>query len=461
MDSGVGQEREKPLSVSQFTALVKERLEPAFPKVWMNGEISNFSRARSGHLYFSIKDQASQIRATMWRSQAQQLKIEPRDGMEVLVQGGINVYAPRGEYSLNVSCIEEVGLGKLRLAFDRLKAKLLAEGLFDPDRKKPLPFMPRKVGVVTSPTGAAIQDMIRVIKQRYAGLHVLIYPVRVQGEGAAVEIAAGIRELDRGHGCDVIIVGRGGGSEEDLWAFNEETVARAIAAAATPIISAVGHEVDITISDLVADLRAATPSQAAELVVKTHAEYSQMVNLLGKSLDQAAQSIFYGLRGRLHRMQAHPAFQRLGSQVNDLQRRMMDLEFRLENSLQNWLVQRSNRLRDAANRLRLDVLQIRMTRFNEQLMTTGGELLRVALSRVDGLRQRLILAAGHLHDLSPTRTLERGFAVVLDEKGRVVRRRDEVGFGDLIQIRLAHDAIDARVVARDRAEQPALFDREE
>src|SRR5712691_8736350 len=255
-------------TVSQLTERLRAVVEEQFPAVWVEGEISNFRVFGSGHAYFTLKDEAAQVRGVLFRTRVRRLRFEPGDGQHVLAFGSLEVYAQRGEYQLVVELLEPRGLGALQLAFEQLKQRLGAEGLFETARKRPLPPFPRKIGVVTSPSGAAIRDILRIIGRRFAGLHIVLAPCRVQGEGAAEEIAQGIVGLNRLGGVDVIIAGRGGGSLEDLWAFNEEVVARAIAGSKIPVISAVGHEVDVTIADFVADLRAPTPSAAAELVVR-------------------------------------------------------------------------------------------------------------------------------------------------------------------------------------------------
>src|SRR5204863_4564033 len=256
------------LTVSALTEKLRQVLEEKFPMVWVEGEISNFKVYGSGHAYFTLKDSGAQVRAVLFRNRMRRIRFEPGDGLHVLAMGSVEVYPQRGEYQLVVELLEPRGLGALQLAFEQLKARLAAEGLFDEGRKRALPRFPRKIGIVTSPSGAAIRDMLRVIGRRFGELHIVLAPCRVQGDGAAEEIARGIRDLNALGDVDVLIVGRGGGSLEDLWAFNEEVVARAIAGSKVPVISAVGHEVDVTIADFVADLRAPTPSAAAELVVR-------------------------------------------------------------------------------------------------------------------------------------------------------------------------------------------------
>src|SRR3989440_9776477 len=297
------------LTVSALTIELRAVLEERFPAVWVEGEISNFRLYGSGHAYFTLKDAASHIRAVLFRNRGRRIKFEPADGLHVMAFGSIEVYPQRGEYQLVIELLEPKGLGALQLAFEQLKARLQAEGLFDEARKRPLPRFPKTIGIVTSPSGAAIRDMLRVIGRRFGELHILLAPSRVQGDGAAEEIAQGIRDLNAMGGVDVIIVGRGGGSLEDLWAFNEEAVARAIVASKVPVISAVGHEVDFTIADFVADLRAPTPSAAAELVVREK---------------QAVVDALDDLRERLERAATRP--------LSDLERRVDDARSRLDHA---------------------------------------------------------------------------------------------------------------------------------
>ncbi|MBI3003674.1 MAG: exodeoxyribonuclease VII large subunit [candidate division NC10 bacterium] len=274
-------------TVSALTSELKTLLETTYPSLWVEGEVSNFKHHASGHMYFTLKDASSQIRAVMFRNANRALKFRPGDGLTVVVRASLSLYEVRGEYQLYVEHIEPKGLGALQLAFEQLKARLAAEGLFEAARKRPIPKLPRRIGIVTSPSGAAIRDMLNVIERRFATVEIVIYPARVQGEGAAEEIVEGIRVLNARGDLDVLIVGRGGGSIEDLWAFNEEIVARAIAASKVPVVSAVGHETDVTIADFVADVRAPTPSAAAELVVAHKAELAQRVDDLASRLESA------------------------------------------------------------------------------------------------------------------------------------------------------------------------------
>ncbi|MGB7082357.1 MAG: exodeoxyribonuclease VII large subunit, partial [Candidatus Acidiferrales bacterium] len=301
--------------VCELTLRLCDVLEAEFPDVWVEGEISNFRAAQSGHLYFTLKDEKAQIRCVCFRDQVRGLRFRPEDGLKVTVRGGVSVYESRGEYQIYVSHVEPVGLGALQLAFEQLKKKLEAEGLFDAERKKPLPALPRRIGIVSSPQGAAIRDIVRVLRRRFPNLHVMLFPVKVQGDGAAEEIVRAIRHFNRAEMVDVMIVARGGGSLEDLWAFNEEIVARAIAASEIPIITGIGHETDTTIADFAADMRAPTPSAAAEIVVRTRAEFEKHIVECTRELAQHMRYFFSERRHVLRDLATHRAFRRPGEIV--------------------------------------------------------------------------------------------------------------------------------------------------
>jgi exodeoxyribonuclease VII large subunit len=387
------------LSVSRLAALIKEVIEDNFVQVLVEGELSNFAAPASGHYYFSLKDEKAQIRAVMFRPQNRLLPFRPENGMRVICSGRVSLYPQRSEIQLVVETLEPRGVGSLQVAFEQLKSKLSAEGLFAEERKRPLPPFPGTVGVVTSASGAAIHDILHVLRRRHAGVRVLLRPVRVQGEGAAMEIAEAIADLNRFGEPDVLIVGRGGGSLEDLWAFNEECVARAIHASATPVISAVGHEVDYSIADFVADLRAPTPSAAAEMVVKSRLE-------LEGHLDHLNLRLAGQMRGRLDL---------LGERIEGLARRLQSPAQRLSFCRQ--------RLEDLERRLNLAVENV----------LKGG----------DG---RIATLAGRLDDLSPLRILARGYAIALDEKtGLAVRDAGTLAPGDRLRIRFARGSALAAV----------------
>lgn len=313
------------VSVSDITRLIKQSLEQRFTRVWVQGEISNFKQHTSGHLYFTLKDEGAQISATMWRSRVANLLFAPEDGMKVIARGGITVYPPRGNYQIDVEQLTPVGIGELQIAFERLKKKLAAEGLFDESSKRPLPKFPERVGVITSETGAALQDIRTVLARRFPSVELLLIPVRVQGAGASDEIARALREMNRYGRVDVIIVGRGGGSLEDLWAFNEEIVARAISASRIPVVSAVGHEIDFTIADFVADLRAPTPSAAAEMVVPDRTELLELIRNYEYTMRQEALQLIDSHRERVQSLLSSYAFNRAKDLVRECVQRLDEL----------------------------------------------------------------------------------------------------------------------------------------
>jgi exodeoxyribonuclease VII large subunit len=343
---------QQTLTVTQLTSQIKNALEGEFPSVWVCGEISNFSRPQSGHAYFTLKDDQAQIRAVMWRSAATRLKFDLADGLDVVCHGNIDVYAPRGSYQLVIDELQPKGMGALELALRKLREKLSAEGLFDPARKRKLPAFPRRIAFVTSPTGAAIHDFLQVLQRRWRGVDVLIIPARVQGDGAAQEIVAGIRLANRiMPPPDVLVVGRGGGSLEDLWSFNEEPVVRAIAASRIPTVSAVGHEIDVTLADLAADVRALTPSEAAERIVPAVEEISARMHGYQKRLWHAAQRRVAWLRARYDGIAVQRPFRRPFDLIHDRSRRLDDLSVHAQRSLRRVLQDRESRLARLAGKI--------------------------------------------------------------------------------------------------------------
>jgi exodeoxyribonuclease VII large subunit len=343
---------QQTLTVAQLTAHIKNALEGGFPNVWVSGEISNFSRPQSGHSYFTLKDDQAQIRAVMWRSSAAKIKFDVADGLDVICHGHIDVYAPRGSYQLVVDELQPKGLGALELALRKLREKLSAEGLFDPARKRKLPAFPRRVAFVTSPTGAAVHDFLQVLQRRWRGVDVLIIPARVQGDGAAQEIASGIKLANRlSPRPDVLVVGRGGGSLEDLWSFNEEPVVRAIAASKIPTVSAVGHEIDVTLADLAADVRALTPSEAAERIVPASEEIGARMRSYQQRLWHAAQRWVSWLRSRYDGVAAQRAFRRPFDLIHDRSRRLDELSTHAERCMRHILQDRESRLARLAGKV--------------------------------------------------------------------------------------------------------------
>jgi exodeoxyribonuclease VII large subunit len=393
-------------TVSQLTSRIKEILEKSFPAIWIEAEISNFRRPSSGHMYFTLKDESCQIKAVMFRSLNRLLRFEPEDGLAVLAFGTLSLYERRGEYQINVEYLEPKGVGALQLAYEQLKGRLVREGLFDPARKRRIPLLPRKIGVITSPTGAAIRDILQVLQRRFANLEVILYPVQVQGETAAGEIARAIQEMNDWKGIEVLIIGRGGGSIEDLWAFNEEIVARAIFASKIPIISAVGHETDFTIADFVADVRAPTPSAAAEMVISHKDQLRQRVDeLLGRILSsvrlllQGQATSVSGLKGRLQ------AF-------------------------------------SPAGMLRLQ---------RQELSALRERLNRGAQSHLRGRRESFQRAVEKLGALSPLAVLERGFSLCMSLPSfKILRDAGEVEVGDEVSVRLYRGRLLCQIKGRER-----------
>ena len=434
----------KIYSVYDITSEVKHSLDK-LGIVWIQGEISNFKRHSSGHLYFSLKDPRAQIKAACFRNNNMYLKFRPEDGMEVLARGRLSVYEPRGDYQLIVEYMEPVGLGSLQLAFEQLKEKLRKAGLFDEAYKVPLPLLPKKVGIVTSPTGAAIRDMLRILKRRNASLDVLLYPTKVQGPGAAEEIASGIRYLNSRTDIDVIIIGRGGGSIEDLWAFNEEVVAQAIFQSELPLISAVGHEVDFTIADFAADLRAPTPSAAAEMVSGARDDLRMSVNSLHGRLVQAVRRGLERRRMKLERLSHNRAFMVAPNRIRDLQQRFDEGALRMTQAMQRFA--HAVRHRERMLSMRLQAVDLRrIIRHKKDILARNRQGLTSGIKAlVQSQRSRFEMAVGKLDALSPLAILQRGFALCRDARGAIVKNAACVDPGDRVRVTLASGELDCLV----------------
>lgn len=445
--------KRRALSVTELTDRLQGVLETEFFDVWVEGEISNLNQASSGHWYFSLKDDRAQVRAVVWKTAARLIKWKPRDGMRVLARGGIKVYAPRGDYQLSVEVLEPLGVGSLQQAFEELKDKLSKEGLFDPARKRPLPMLPRCIGIVTSPTGAVIQDILRVLQRRYANLGVLIYPARVQGPEAAYEIVQGIRALNRFKTVDVLMVARGGGSLEDLWPFNDEMVARALATSRIPTLSAVGHETDFTIADFVADLRAPTPSAGAERVVQAKEEMAARIDALTHRLDAAARMRLQRTRARVDAVRSHRVFEAERGRLRTYAQRVDDLARRAETGVRRRLEQAGERRRRVSERLEAFRWDRLATARRERIEDHARRLAEAMRGRVRTRRADLARAVGKLESLSPLAVLQRGYALVFDERGSLVQRSEQVAPGELIDVRLHEGALRARVTASGKAEE--------
>jgi len=432
------------LTVSQLTALVRGVVEENFDHVWVQGEISNLALPQSGHAYFTLKDSGAQLRCVMFRAAVKALRFRMQDGIGLVARGRLTVYDQRGDYQLVVEYLEPQGLGALQLAFQQLKERLGKEGLFAAEHKKPLPMLPQRIGIVTSPTGAAIHDMLKVLNRRFANLEILLIPVRVQGPDAPGEIAAAIRDFNRYGDIDVLIVGRGGGSLEDLWAFNEEIVVRAIHASRIPIISAVGHEVDVTISDLVADLRAPTPSVAAELVIRNKAEFTAELASLLQRLRQATLGLLSGQRHNLNlmtRLLRDPGFM-----IGKYCQRIDDLHLRLTRAIQQKMSLTATNLNILHRRLDQQEPALRLARAKERHHLLQERLLRAVSQLMAQRNESLSLATARLNALSPLAVLSRGYALAQKEPHLdVVRDSTQLATGDSILLTLHRGAACCRV----------------
>jgi len=429
-------------SVSRLVRETKAVLEGSFPLLWLEGEVSNFSRPSSGHMYFSLKDEAAQVRCAMFRGKNMHLRFKPSNGMHVLVRARLTLYEARGDFQIIIEHMEEAGQGALQRAFEELKSRLGQEGLFDTRTKQAIPALPKKIGVITSPTGAAIRDVLSVLKRRFPAIPVIIYPVPVQGDKAAGEIAKIIMLADKRKDCDVLLLTRGGGSLEDLWAFNEEVVARAIHTCKTPLVSAIGHEVDFTIADFVADLRAPTPSAAAELISpdqddiqqQLNKQFSRLQGQLRTLLQQSQQSLGW-LEKRLQ--QQHP-----GQQLQAKAQRLDELELRLGRVVKHninrhfhVLTQLNSRLQRHAPLQQLSQFEIRQQNLQQRLHHAWERIIA-------NKQQRLAMTGRTLNSVSPLATLQRGYAIVQDEANKTVfTNADKLSKGDRISARLAKGSL--------------------
>jgi exodeoxyribonuclease VII large subunit len=434
-------EQRRALSVSELTALVKILIEGQFVDVWVEGEVSNFRRHSSGHWYFTLKDEGAMLRAASFRMQNRLIRFIPEDGITVRARGRLSLYEARGEYQLLVERLEPVGEGALQLAFEQLKARLAAEGLFDIERKRPLPLLPGRVGLVTSPTGAALRDMLRVLGRRNETVPILIAPARVQGEGAAAEIAEAIESLNYCGLVDVIIIGRGGGSIEDLWCFNEEVVARAIYNSRVPVISAVGHETDFTLADFVADLRASTPSAAAEMVTMALDDARARIDGLAESLAHALKYRLLELSSRLSDIETSRGFLEIPSRLRKLSQECDEAVYSLESSFEASVRRHSSLFDYLALRLRDADIRRQMVRRTGEAALLRARLRAAAGRALDREGERFSIAAGKLQSLSPLGVLARGYAIAFDRGGQTIKRAADVARGERVRIRLADGEI--------------------
>lgn len=435
--------------VGDLISTVRTMVERNYTDIWVEGEISNFRPAESGHLYFTLKDGDAQLRVVMFRSQARLLRFRPDNGMQIIARGRVTIYDVRGELQLSAEFLEPRGAGALQVAFEQLKARLAEEGLFEQSRKKPLPVLPRRIGIVTSPRGAALHDMLNILARRHESAGVLIYPAQVQGEGASLELAAGVRYFNRARNVDVIIVARGGGSIEDLAAFNDEGLARSIAASALPVISAVGHETDFTIADFVADLRAPTPSAAAELVIESKHRLEEHVVHLRERLARGARYRLLMARQQLTELAQHGAFGRIQDLLVRRQQRLDELIFRLANSFQSLLREYGQRLEIAGSRVRHFDFRRQLALTRSSLDSASATLLHAMRTRLASDRARWEQMAAKLDALSPLKILDRGYALVFDAKGVLVKDARLLKPGQEVTGRVANGSFVAEIKKTD------------
>lgn len=457
----------KVYPVRELVAAVRTQLERAFTDVYVEGEISNYRPAESGHLYFTLKDGSSQLRVVMWRTQARLLRFRPENGLQIIARGRVTVYDERGDLQFQAEHLEPKGAGALQIAFEQLKAKLQAEGLFDPARRKPIPALPRRIGLVTSARGAAVQDILNILRRRHESVNVLIYPAQVQGETAAHEVSTGVRWFNRHGGVDVVIVARGGGSFEDLFAFNDEGLARTIAASEIPLISAVGHETDFTICDFVADLRAPTPSAAAELVIRSKHELGEKVLAVHKRMAHAMNYKLLRANNALSNLAQHAVFARMQDSISRRQQRSDDLVFRLARAQSRILKSQLRRLEALEASLRRHDLRVRTGEMRRQLQTQSAELnatmARLLVARRTQLTRLVtsLESAGpslllrrrshwerlhsNLQALSPKAILDRGYALAFDQKGRLVKQASQLKVGEQVRTQLGTGEFTSKV----------------
>jgi len=458
-DSGSGvrepiaPEPRRVFSVSQLTDRIRSLLEERFFEIWVEGEISNCFVAKTGHMYFTLKDTQAQIKAVTFRSAIRYLRFKPQDGLRVVARGRLTVYDPKGEYQIVCEHLEPEGLGARQLAFDQLKERLAREGLFDPRRKRALPALPRKIGVVTSLDGAAVRDIIKVLRRRYANAHIVIRPARVQGEGAALDIARGMAAIGKVKGVDVVIVGRGGGSIEDLWAFNEEVVARAIAGCPVPTISAVGHETDITIADFVADLRAPTPSAAAEMVVARKDDFCAHIDRLAHRVNTLMQGRLHKVRARLGTIEAKSGYAGFAMRIAMRGRRADDLSHQLLRALRAQLARRERGYQTLRLALERFDVRRRFGTIRTQLVAVEGRLRSSVDRQVHVADARLRGAAARLESLSPLAVLARGYAVCWNEdRTAIIRDAAVVERGERVHVRLERGELECSVTGHQTTE---------
>jgi len=434
--------------VRDLVAAVRTHIEREYSDAWVEGEISNFRAPESGHLYFTLKDGNAQLRVVMFRSSARLLRFRPADGLQVIVRGRITIYEDRGELQISAEYMEPKGAGSLQLAFEQLKAKLQAEGLFAAERKKPIPSLPARIGIVTSAQAAALRDILNILARRHHSANVLIYPAQVQGEAASLEVAAGVRHFNHRHRVDVIIVARGGGSAEDLASFNDEGLARTVASSGVPVISAVGHETDFTILDFVADLRAPTPSAAAELVIRSRQEIENQAASLEERLSRAVRYRLLMGRHALTELAQHGAFARMMETIHQREQRLDDLTHRIETAKRQRLEVLRRRFEMLFAAVRHYDLRLVLSGTHKELQSWTAALAAVMRNVLLQHRVRTERLQTALESLSPLAILDRGYALVFDSEGKLLKDASGIQIGDTVSARLARGQIEASVTKK-------------
>lgn len=434
--------------VSDLNFALQRVLEADFRGIFVAGEISGCRIASSGHYYFSLKDERSQVKAVLFKGSARYLKFKPQDGLAVIARGNLEIYEARGEYQLLVETLEPQGAGALQLAFDQLKGRLASEGLFEAARKRAVPKLPARIGLITSPSGAVIRDILHVLERRFPGLHVRLFPAQVQGESAAAQVCDALQYFTKSGWAEVVILARGGGSLEDLWTFNEESVARAIAASSVPVISAIGHETDFTIADFVADCRAPTPSAAAEIVICTRESlFEQISNTRARAL-QAIRFRVLSLMRILNEKGSHRPASILHRAINKRSQNVDDLEYRLRQLQRSLLESRKERLAALSRRLHATDLRLRFAGVRHGNDLQREQLQKLMRAKLWHARRQLEALTVHLSQLSPLTVLSRGYAIVENGTGKVLRSADEVSSGEELRIRLHQGSLTATVVQK-------------
>lgn len=431
--------------VADLVGAVRTMVERGFTDIWVEGEVSNYRPADSGHLYFTLKDGDAQLSVVMFRSQARLLRFRPDNGMQIIARGRVTIYDARGQLQLSAEFLEPLGAGALQMAFEQLKNTLAQEGLFDASRKKAIPQLPRRIGVVTSRGGAALQDILNILARRHGNVGILIYPAQVQGEAAAGEVSAGLQYFSRAKNVDVVIIARGGGSVEDLAAFNNESLARAIAACPLPVISAIGHETDFTIADFVADLRAPTPSAAAELVIDSKQQLAEHLAHLRQRLARAVRYRLLMARTQLTELSQHGAFARAQDLLSRRSQKLDELVFRLATAFTEGLREYHRRLQVSSSRVLHFDFRRALTLTRTRLDANAHALVRAMAARHSENRARLNELSAKLDALSPVKILDRGYALVFDAKGQLVSDASRVKAGDRISARVARGAFTAEI----------------